>query len=140
MLTNHQNSPVPAPRKVFTRVEKWQSESGQSVELRFIESAVFENNTVRKEELFEVCPPLSDNRVPTSIQEIRECCICLRLYHQDNVRRCPCCGRSFCYSPDCKGLVKTDNEGETLVCVACAKEMNSGLVMKLWRKLWTMGD
>ena len=36
---------------------------------------------LRKEKLFEVIPPLSDNRIPDSVADIRECCICLGLFH-----------------------------------------------------------
>lgn len=140
MLTNSQNPLNQPPKKVVTKVEKFQTEFGQLVELRFIELTVLENNVLRKEELFEVDPPLSDNRVPSSIQDIRQCCICLGLYHKDNIRTCPVCGRYFCISPDCRDMIKTENGDEILACAACADEANSGLVRKLWRKLWTLGD
>jgi len=140
MNLNNNNPGNQQPEITSTTVEKFHTQSGQLVELRLVESKVLKNSRLRKEQYFEVVPPLADNRVPDSVGDIRECCICLQLYHKDNVNSCPGCGRCFCLNPDCRDLITTDEGKQVLVCAVCADEANSGLIKKLWRKIWILGD
>ena len=128
------------PCIVDKQVERFRTESGQIVELRRVKTKVFENGTWRIEEYFEVDPPLADNRIPSSINEIRECCVCRQLYHQDNCRECTECGRYYCYLFDCRGEIKNKDGIEVIVCASCAETANKPLISKLWSKLWSLGD
>ena len=137
MLANNQPPGSPQPGKIATDVERYQSQSGQVVEIRRIELTILENNMLRKENCFEVDPPLADNRVPESIADIRECCVCLGLFHKDSVLICPVCGRCFCHQ--CGDRI-TDGGNELTVCAECAREANTGLVRKIFKKFWTLEE
>jgi hypothetical protein len=137
MLANNQPPGSPQPGKIVTDVERYQTQSGQVVEIRRIELSILENNTLRKENRFEVEPPLADNRIPESVADIRECCICLGLFHKDNVLSCPVCGRCFCHQ--CRDRITADGN-EVPVCAECAKEANAGFICRILKKFWTLGD
>jgi hypothetical protein len=134
---NNQNQ---APQKRVIKVEKFQTSSGQLVKLRWTEISVFKNNQLTKEEYLEVVPPLTDNRIPDSAADCRECCVCLQAYHKDSVFECPLCGKSTCKSPKCRDVITVEGKGEIVVCAACADEAKAGSVKKLWRELWKLGD
>jgi hypothetical protein len=140
VMVHNQNLGGQVLSKVVTKVDKFQSRSGQIVELRHMRYLILENNVLRKEEVSEISPPLADSRKPDSACEIRECCICLGLYHEDNTRTCPVCGQDFCCLPPCKGTFKTGESLETTVCAVCAVEVKKGPVRRLWRRLWQLGD
>jgi hypothetical protein len=137
MLANNQPPGSPQPGKIVTDVERYKTQSGQVVERRRIEMTILENNVLRKENCFEVDPPLADNRVPESIADIRECCVCLDLFHKDNVLSCPICGGYFCCR--CRACIKMDGN-EIPSCAECAKEANAGFICKILKKFWTLGD
>lgn len=134
-----QNSGQSGPKKIASRVERWQSQSGQTVELRCHEILFIGGNVVRKEELREVYPPLKDGRIPSSIQEIRECVICLGAYHEDSVQKCPICGRDCCNLADCKKQI-TKEQIPMEVCADCATEINGPSLSDLWEDFWTLGE
>ena len=134
---NNQNQ---IPQKRVIKVEKFLTCSGQLVELRWIEGSTFKNSQLIKEECFEVIPPLADNRIPDSAADCRECCVCLKIYHKDNVFVCPLCNRDTCKSPKCRDEITIKDKGEVVVCATCANEAKTGLVKKLWRGLWKLGD
>jgi hypothetical protein len=110
VFPNSQNTFNQQPGKIVTKVEKFQTQSGQVVEIRQIELSILDNNLMRKENCFEVDPPLADNRIPESVADIRECGNCLRLFHKDNVLVCPVCGRCFCYQ--CREFITVDGKGQ----------------------------
>ena len=127
----------PAPGKVFIDVERYQTQSGQVVEIRRIEMNILENNMLRKERTFEVYPPLADSRIPETVADIRECRVCLSLYHKDNVMMCPVCGGYYCHL--CRAETK-DPDGQIIaLCAICANEVNTGLLKRITRKLWALG-
>ena len=135
---NHQNPFSQQPGKIVTDVDKYQSQSGQICELRRIELTVLENSRVRKEYCSEVEPPLADSRIPESVADIRECRVCLRLFHKDNVSTCPVCGSD--YDLDCREEIKAEDGILISVCGLCANEANTGLAKRMWKKLWDLGD
>lgn len=137
MPVNNQPPFSPQPGKIVTDVERLRTQSGQVFEIRRVELTILENNVLRKENLSEVDPPLADNRIPESIADIRECCICLGLFHKDSVLSCPVCGGYFCHR--CRACIKTDGQ-EIPACAECAKEANAGLICKILKKFWTLGD
>ena len=138
MTINNEVNPLqPRVGLESIRVEKFRTRSGQSVEIRWLKGLVSENGVPIEESCFEVFPPLTDNRIPDSVADIRECCICLGLFHKENIQRCPVCGRDF--DSACRGTIATD-EGEIIVCAACDEEHNRSLLGKLIRKLWTLGE
>ena len=138
MFGNNQSQFNQQPGKVVTNIERFQTQSGQAVEIRRIEVTVLENNILRKEQTFEVCPPLNDNRIPDSVADIRECCVCLGLYHRDSVMTCPACGGFYDYR--CRGNIRVEDNETVSACALCAKEANTGLLKKLSRRLWRMRD
>ena len=85
MQSNLNNQFGQQPGKIAVEKEFFQTLSGQWVELTWYQRAVFENNTLRKEALYYLDPPLQDGRVPDSIHDIRECCVCDGLFHKDTV-------------------------------------------------------
>ena len=123
--------------KVVSRVEKFSSQSGQLFEIRWIEMNVLENGLQKKDFWFEVFPPLADNRTPDSIADVRECCVCLSLYHRESVFVCPVCGGDFCHI--CRGMI-VENEMEIAACAACTEKANRGLFGRIIRRLWTLKD
>lgn len=127
-------------RKIVTDSERLRTESGQVVELRQVETMVYENGVLRKDKYVEVDPSLSDNRMVESVKEIMECCICLLLYHRDSCEICPGCKRSYCRRPDCRGKAKDEQGIEVDCCAICAEAANKNVIAKLWDKLWNMGD
>lgn len=137
MSTNSGQPLSPQAGKITTQVERYLTGSGQLFEIRRVEIMVLEKGFLKKESYFEVFPPLQDNRVPASVADIRECCVCLGLYHKESVFNCPVCGRDLCRI--CKEKITTD-AGEILVCAACAEEHNCGLVGRIIKKFWTLKD
>jgi len=135
MPVNPQNPLGQPPGKIVTRVEKFQTLSGQLVLIRWMEVSVMDSGVLRKEETFEVLPPLADGRIPDRIADIRECCIRLGLYHHENVSSCPVCGRHFCRI--CAGLIKV-KESETLACKVCADEASAGFLRRVFKYFWNL--
>ena len=133
---SNNNSFDQLPIKIVKKRERLQTVSGQTVELRYIQTQLFENNKILYDECIEVDPPLADSRVPESIGDIRECSVCLQLYHKDNCYICPCCGGYYCRLPQCRGIVKDEIE----VCSICAAEINKSTIAKLWDKFWNLED
>lgn len=121
---------------VLTRVEKWQSVSGQLFEIRYSEMSIMENGILKKESFFEVFPPLLDNRIPDSIGDVREC-ICGGLYHKENVSKCSYCGRDFALC--CRKEIETE-KGTERICISCADERSLSFMDKLFKKFWTMKE
>lgn len=136
MLPNNQNAFNHHPGKIVTGVERFQAQSGQVVEIRRIEMTVLENNMIRKENVFEVEPPLADNRIPDSVADIRECHVCLGLFHEDNVDTCLSCGGY--YNRSCRGEAKDKDGTLVVVCAKCAKKANTSLAGRLWNKFWNI--
>ena len=134
-MSNNPPTPFnPQPGKMTTKVECFHTQSGQRVEIRWVTKMIYENNIWKDLSFFEVWPPLADNRIPQSVDDIRECVICLKLYHRDNVLLCPICGRTFGHC--CKDVIKTKNTNEEiLVCLECGQEENRGLVSRLLSKV-----
>ncbi len=137
MAADSQNPFGQKPGKIETRVERFQTLSGQVVEIRWTQQYVLENNVLRKVMVFEIDPPLADARTPKSVEDIRECCVCCGTYHKDNVLRCPICGMDFCSR--CKGSIKRDGT-EIEACATCAKWENAGFIGKMWMRLWALGS
>ena len=135
-IDNNQNPFIPQVGKVVNKVERFQTESGQLVEIRWVETSMQKDGVLKKDAYFEGVPPLRDNRIPDSVSDIREC-ICGGLYHKDNVLRCSVCGKYFGLC--CREAIKTD-QGEVSVCLLCAKEYNRSLLSKIWKKFWTLED
>lgn len=138
MFPNNQDPPSQQPGKIVTGVDKYQSQSGQVVELRRIELTVLENNLLRKENCSEVEPPLADSRIPESVADIRECRVCLKLFHKDNVSTCPVCGGD--YDLDCREEIKAEDGIPISTCALCAKEANTGLARRMCKRFWQIGD
>jgi len=128
------------PRKIVTESERLCTESGQVVELRHVETMVFENGVLRRDKYVEIDPCLADNFLPMSLIEITECCVCLQLYHRDSCERCPGCKRSYCRRPGCRGKAKDEQGIEVDCCSLCAEAANKNVIAKLWDKLWNIGD
>ena len=137
MLANNPNPPNQQLGKIVIDAEEYQSLSGQVFEVRRTEVTGLENNVLRKEIRSEVDPPLADRRVPDSVREIRDCHICLRSFHMENVYRCPKCKSDFC--KDCEGSIDTKGN-ELIVCAKCAEEANTGLIRKIFKRFWKLGD
>jgi hypothetical protein len=134
MCQSNQNPIGPPVGKIETRVERFQTGSGQVIEIRWFEKCVMINNILTKESFFEVFPPLRDNRIPESVADIREC-ICGGLYHKDNILTCPICGRYFCHL--CKAEIQKEDSKLT-ICSECAKAAKQGILTRLIRKIWTL--
>jgi len=138
MDADHNQTPLnPQVGKVVTRVEKFQARSGQVFEIRWTDISTIENGIHKKESYFAVFPPLMDNRTPDSVADVRECCVCLGLYHRESVIKCPVCGGDFCQI--CMGKI-VENEIEIMACAACAKKNNRGLLGRIFNRLWTLED
>jgi len=137
VFPNNQNPLNQQPGKVVTDVEKYQTISGQVVKIRRVELSILDGNMLRKEKCFEVDPPLTDNRIPDSVADIRECRICFGLFHKDNVLNCPACGGYFCHR--CRDYINI-NDSEVPACAECTKEANTGVIRKIIKKFWTLGD
>jgi hypothetical protein len=138
MFPGNPNPFLQPPGKISKDTQRLQTQSGQLVELRTVEMTVLENGTCRKERVFEVVPPLADNRIPDKIADVRECCVCLRLFHKDNVSRCPICGGDYCAGKDCRGEVKVSKEEKAIVCAPCAQKANTTLFERIAQKLWKL--
>jgi hypothetical protein len=128
------------PRKIVTESERLRTESGQVVELRHVETIVYENGVIKKDTYMELVPPLSDNRMPESVSDITECCVCLQLYHRDSCEVCPGCKRTYCRRPGCRGKAEDEQGIEVDCCSLCAEAANKHIIIKFWDKLWNIGD
>jgi hypothetical protein len=126
------------PGKAVTDAQKYQTQSGQIVEIRWTESTILEGNMLRKEKSFEVFPPLNDNRIPDSVADIRECRICLGLFHKESVLVCPVCGGCFCLK--CRDEIKSEDDQPIAACKLCAQQANTSVLGRLWRKFWHVED
>ena len=136
MHSNLNNPFGQQPGKIAIQKEFFQTLSGQLVELTWYQRAVFENNILKKEAFYYLDPPLVDGRVPDSVHDIRECCICNGLFHKDSVFQCPDCARYHCGM--CRDKRKTEEDDSTImVCQQCADEANTGVLRKLFKKIWT---
>jgi hypothetical protein len=138
MFPGSSNPFLQPPAKASKDIQRLQTRSGQIVELRTIEIAALKNGTFRKERLTEIVPPLADNRIPDKITDVRECGVCLRLFHKDNVSRCPVCGGEYCTSKDCRGEIKVSKEETAITCAPCAQKANTTLFQRIAQKLWKL--
>lgn len=124
------------PGKIVLDIQKARMPSGQIVEIRTVEVTVLEYGPWRKERVFEVEPGMADGTTPKKVESIRECRVCLGLFHQDNVRRCLACGRDYCRFRECSGQVNVVGDGQITVCAPCAQENNMGSLARVSRRFW----
>ena len=92
MFPGNPNPFLQTPGKIVLDIQRKRMPSGQIVEIRTVEVTLMENGVLRKEKVREHDPGMADGTSP-DIEDIRECHICLGLFHEDNVRRCMACGR-----------------------------------------------
>jgi len=125
------------PGKIVLDIQRKRMPSGQIVEIRTVEVTLIENGVLRKEKVREHDPGMADGTSP-DIEDIRECHICLGLFHEDNVRRCMACGRDYCWLRECWGGIKVRGDGSIIVCAPCAQANNMGLLARISRKFWRL--
>jgi len=113
--------------------------SGQIVEIRTVEVTLIENGVLRKEKVREVDPGMADGTTPDRIGDIRECHVCLGLFHKDNVRSCRACGRDYCGLRECWGEVRGPEDESIVLCAPCAQANNTGVWERISRKFWRLG-
>lgn len=134
-FNSNQNLPNQPVGKFAKQAEVFHKRFGDIVEIVRIEICVMENGVLRKDIRFEVIPPLTDGRVVTSIEQIRECVVCEEVYHHENVSTCPVCHRTYCHA--CKGVIEQDDI-EIIVCAECEAEAKKGLLKKLKDIFWEL--
>jgi hypothetical protein len=138
MFAVNPNPFLQMPGKIVLDVQRKRMPSGQIVERRKVERTFLENGHWRKEKVFETEPGMSDGTSP-EIEDIRECHVCLGLFHKDNVRRCIPCGREYCVLGACWEEVKVPGaDGSIIVCAPCAKENNMSLLARISRRFWRL--
>jgi hypothetical protein len=135
MFPGNPNPFLQPPGKLIEDIQRKQMPSGQVVERQQVEVTSFENNMLHKKKLFETIPRLADGTSP-ELADIRECHVCLGLYHKDNVSHCPSCGRDYCGSQECRGEIEVSKEERTPVCRPCADEINMSALKRTARRFW----
>ncbi len=132
MFPGNSNPFLQMPGKIVVDVQRKQMPSGQIVEFRTVEVTVFENGRWRRERVQELDPGTADGTC--DIDFVRECRVCLRLWHAIRVRRCPVCGLDFDFSQGCCGQIKVSRDERIVVCAACAQANNMGLLERIaWK-------
>jgi hypothetical protein len=126
------------PGKVVLDIQRKRMPSGQIVEIRTVEETVLENGRWRREKVREYDPDMADGTRP-DIGLIRECHVCLHLWHAVNVTRCIACGRDYCRFRECRGEVRMSEDEIIILCAPCARANNTGLLSRLSRKFWRLG-
>lgn len=139
MFPGNPNPFFQTPGKITLDIQRGRMPSGQIVEIRKVELCLMENGRLRKEKVFELDPAMADGTTPQEIGTVRECHVCLGLFSEQNVRRCPACGRDYCWLRTCWGGIKVPKSEPIVVCAPCAKEANTGLLERISRKFWRLG-
>ncbi len=139
MYPPNPNPFLPIPGKIILDIQRKRMPSGQIVEIRTVEVTLIENGVLRKEKVREIDPGMADGTTPDRIGDIRECHVCLGLFHRDNVRSCMACGRDYCRLRECWGEVREPEDEQIVVCAPCAKENNTGVWERISRKFWRLG-
>jgi len=121
------------PGRIIAKTERYQSPTGQVVQLRRITSTLRDDQGIwRTEQTVEIDPPLADGLTPGSSNDIRECFRCLSLIHVHNSHTCPGCCQ--CYCLPCTEIVKVEDR-EIKYCKNCAKEAQTPKFLKVAKKL-----
>jgi len=133
-IFNQQQSLL-TPGRVITEAKQYQSPSGKIVNLQKLTVTVQDNQGIwRTEVIVKVDRPLDDGTTPNDCSEIRECFCCQSLIHVNNSYMCPTCCQCFCLP--CTENIKLKDK-EVRVCVACAKEAKTPVVLNILRKaIW----
>jgi hypothetical protein len=126
------------PGKVVLDIQRKRMPSGQIVEARKTEVTILENGRWHKETVWEIDPGMADGTSP-ELRDVRECHLCISLFHKDNVRQCVACGRDYCGRPECRGEVRMSEDEIIILCAPCARANNTGLLSRLSRKFWRLG-
>ena len=125
------------PGKVTQDIKRKRMPSGQIVEARKVEVTTLENGRWHKETVSEIDPGMADGTSP-KIEDIRECHVCLGLFHKDNISRCLACGRDYCRRRECWGQIKVQGADDIIICALCANENNRGLLERVSQKFWQL--
>jgi hypothetical protein len=138
MFAANPNPFLQMPGKIVLDVQRKRMPSGQIVETRTVERTILENGYWRKERVKEHDPGMSDATSP-KIEDIRECHVCLGLFHKENVRHCIACGRDYCDKRECWDRVETPGiDSSIIACSPCAKENNMSILARISRRFWRM--
>ena len=139
MTSRNHNPFLQTPSIVDMEIQRGRMPSGTIVEIRLTRLTTSDNNQIRKELTREIAPPMADGTDPETVGDIRECHVCLKRFHKDNVRRCPACGRDYCNFIECSGdPVLSKEEVEVAVCARCAEELSRGLLRRMSMQFWDM--
>ena len=114
MSLNNQNPIDPQIGKLTTRTERYETQSGEMIEIKWTEKIEFKDGFLNKEEIFEA-DKLADDRIPRSIEEICRCHICLGLFKEEKVYQCEDCGDDVCKKCSVKiekNEIENEKEGE----------------------------
>jgi hypothetical protein len=136
MFPGNPNPFLQTPGKIVVDVQRKQMPSGQVVEFRIVEVTLWENGRYRRERVRELDPSTADGT--RDIDLVRECHVCLRLWHATNVRRCAACGHEFCKFRECWGEVKVRGDESVILCAPCAQANNMGLLARISRTFWRL--
>jgi len=129
------------PKREFEVIATSITSSGQQVEIRKVkESFLIPNkNTYATREYILIDPHLIDGIIPDSINDVKECPCCMRLFHISNAFQCPQC-KLFAFKPHYEE-VDVDGKGLCDVCLVCAKELKTPKIIRIARKLiWGLPD
>ena len=138
MFNNNQQNAVTSPLTMIEiKSEKFRTISGHETEIRWIKVMVLDKRQRRTEEYFEIDPPLTDGgRVPESVKDIRQCCVCLNLFHKESVQKCFSCGGDFCRG--CRGETITEGIQVIQTCETCYVADHTGFIKKTLKRFWTL--
>lgn len=139
MATTNPNSCSQPMTDVFEKIERFTTNSGRVIEVKFTKTTIFDGYNKKKQEVLEWPEGFTDSRKIDDLSEARNCCVCDGLYHKESSNNQPCrfCGKYYCENCSDK-VIDKDTKEEISACKHCAEERNAGIVKKAWQKIWKL--
>jgi len=139
MATTNPNSCNQPITDVFEKIERFTTNSGRVIEVKFVKITTFDGYNKKTQEILEWPGGFTDSRKIDDLSESRNCCVCDGLYHKGNNedKTCKFCGKYYCENCTDKVIDKNTKE-ETPACKLCADERNAGILKKVHRKVYKL--